>query len=75
MRYGDLHLEVDAHRIVVSVPGTQFQLVFFKSEDRSLTEFPGIAIYGSESSVRRHDFEAMAWQAATIKARDLGWID
>ena len=72
----NVHLEIDGHRIIASMPEANCQVVFFRSEDRSsLKEAPGMAIDASVPRAARESFEASAWEAATRKARELGWID
>jgi hypothetical protein len=61
-------------RIVVSMPGTSFRAAYF----RSVTE-PGLTPcefldVDRGASISRKEFEALAWDAAIAKARELGWI-
>lgn len=68
-------VEVDVgYAIAVSLPGTSYRVLF-----RLLSDEPRL-VQSKELSVDRaapmshRDFEAMAWEAATQKARELGWI-
>jgi len=75
MERSDLHIEVEDYRLVVSLPDTNLRAVFFKPQDRSaLRQSPGMSIDSEASKVTRHDFEELAWETATAKARGLGWI-
>jgi hypothetical protein len=61
-------------RIVVSMPGTSFRGAYL----RSVTE-PGLPRASfldvdRGASISRKKFEALAWEAAIAKARELGWI-
>jgi hypothetical protein len=61
-------------RIIVSMPGTSFRAAYF----RSVTE-PGLTPcefldVDRGASISRKEFEALAWEAAIAKARELGWI-
>ena len=76
MEHCDLHIEVEDYRLAVSLPDTKLRTVFFKPQDRSaLREAPGMSIDSEVSKATRHDFEELAWETATAKARELGWID
>ena len=72
-----LQVEVEGDCIIVSMPGTSFRATYLKSQDprdqRQLVESLAMAI-DKEASVPRKEFEAKPWEAATAKARELGWI-
>jgi hypothetical protein len=71
---GDLRAQIDADRIVVTLPGTSFRAVFLPSPDEPrLIQSPAVAI-NQHAEITSKDFEALAWEAANAKARELGWM-
>jgi hypothetical protein len=61
-------------RIVVSMPGTSFRAAYFRSITESgLTRCEFLDV-DRGASISREEFEALAWEAAMAKARELGWI-
>jgi hypothetical protein len=76
MEPGDLQVGVDDEHIVVTMAGTAFRASFFRSKDEPrLIQSPAISVEKDAPSARRKEFEALAWEAANAKARELGWID
>ena len=69
-----LHIKFDGHEIIVTRPGTEMMTAECKAPDRPkliLTRSWGNrTIMSPEIS----EFGAHAFQAATKKARELGWI-
>ena len=75
MELGNLRVEVEDDRIVVTMPGTSFRTSFFKSDDEpSLVQSPAMSVEKEAPSDKRRAFEALAWEVADAKARELGWI-
>ena len=81
----NLQLEVEGDRIIVLMPGTSLRATYLKSQDprdqRQLVESLAMSLVESlamsvdkEAPVPRKEFETKAWEAATAKARELGWI-
>ena len=72
----NLQLEVEGDRIIVLMPGTSLRATYLKSQDprdrRQLVESLAMSI-DKEAPVSLKEFEAIAWEAATAKARELGW--
>lgn len=67
-------VEVEGERLVVTMAGTAYRTVFFKGQDGTpLCQSPAVAVDVSVPMDHR-DFEAMAWEAANAKARELGWV-
>ena len=65
---------MDEH-IVVSREGTSFRTAYFKSADEPrLIQSPTMSGEKEAPAQRRKEFEALAWEAANAKARELGWI-
>ena len=77
MELDDLHVEVDDEQIVVTMALTAFRTTFFRSKDEAtrLIQSPAISVEKDAPPARRKEFEALAWEAANAKARELGWID
>jgi hypothetical protein len=69
-----IRVEVDGHRLIVTMSETAYRSVFYKHPDEPrLVEGNSIAI-DKEAPMCRGDFETLAWTAANAKARELGWI-
>jgi hypothetical protein len=68
-----LHIEVEDDRIMVTLRGTTFHVVYRKTH-----ESPGlvqIALQPDKSAgMSEADFLARAWRVASDKAKELGWI-
>ncbi len=65
--WGNLRVEVVDDDIVVTQPGSNFSVVYYKPRDE-----PQLIVKGTPSG--NYKFLARAWQAANDKARELGWI-
>ena len=60
--------------IAVSLPGTAYRAFFRRVRDKQrLSQDPQLSV-DKGAPMSHQDFEAMAWKAATNKARELGWI-
>jgi hypothetical protein len=69
-----INVDVEGDLLVVSMPGTSYRAIYFRSPDESkLIQAPNLAV-DKEAPMRHEEFEAMAWEAANAKARELGWI-
>jgi hypothetical protein len=76
MELGDFHVEVEDEHIVVTMVDTAFRATFFRAKDEPrLIQSAAISVEKEAPSARRKEFEALAWEAANAKARELGWID
>jgi hypothetical protein len=68
-----LKAELEDDKIVVTLPGTRFKVVYEKC-----FEAPGLALNAAHNDhnapITVSEFRAMAWKAATDKARELRWI-
>jgi hypothetical protein len=61
-------------RIIVSMAGTSFRAAYFRSvTEPGLTRCEFLEV-DRAASMSREEFEALAWEAALAKARELGWI-
>ena len=72
----NLLLEIQGDRIVITLPGTKFRVVYRKREHTSWSWLIA-SDYGRDDSkdpISRADFLARAWKLAHDKARELGWI-
>jgi hypothetical protein len=70
----DLYVELEGDEIVVTRPGTDFMLAYRKRPDRPNLVLTRSWIAPTEASPFTNEFRAAAFQAAAIKARELGWI-
>jgi hypothetical protein len=71
---GELKVDVEGRYIVVTMPGSSFRSSYFKS-----VMVPGLVqsdymTDDRDAAISRDEFEALAWEAANAKARELGWI-
>ena len=70
---GKLHIVVASGGIVVTMPGTDFLVVYTKPENT-----PWLMVTKLKddrtASLKQAEFLARAWVAANGKARELGWI-
>ena len=70
--------KVDLHgedRLIVTMADTDYRAVFFKHpKEARLIEGNSLAV-DNDAGIYHQDFEQLAWEAANIKARELGWID
>jgi hypothetical protein len=69
-----LRLEMQDGDIVITLPGTSYQVTF-----RRPANGPGIGAShdmqdDDDAPITRSEFLARAWRVAKDKARDLGWI-
>ena len=70
-----LKLWVNGLDIVVTMPGTEHRVTFQKPADgRDLIPKPEPSPVKDVDAGSRKKFLAQAWQAASDKARELGWI-
>ena len=70
-----LSLTVEGTSIVATMPGTSFRAAFFKAADEPrLMQSSTMSVEKEAPAQTRKEFEAFAWEAANVKARELGWI-
>ena len=75
MAHAEIKVEVEDDHIVVSIPGTSFRATFFKASDEpKLIQSEAMSVEKETPAQSRREFEALAWEAANVKARELGWI-
>jgi hypothetical protein len=72
----DLHVEVQGVEIVVTLPGTNYAVTYYRA-----AAFPQQLLTKSHSGREDHaapmtqaEFHGRAWKLANDKARELGWI-
>jgi hypothetical protein len=73
MTHEMLKLEMQGSDIVITLPGTSYQVTFRKAEYPGLTASHNIQ-EDRDAPITRADFLARAWRIANDKARELGWI-
>ena len=70
---GEIKVEIEGDLMVVSLHGTSYRAIYFKSPlEPKLIQAPNLT--ADKEGVTHEEFEAMAWRAATAKARELRWI-
>ena len=75
MKDKSLSVTVEGTSIVVTMPGTSFRTTFFKTADElGLMQSSATSVEKEAPAQTRKEFEASAWEAANVKARELGWI-
>jgi hypothetical protein len=62
--------------LVVTMPGTTFSITYKKTEGNRLvaSSFRGQKDLDEKHKVTFPKFLSLAWSAANVKARELGWI-
>jgi hypothetical protein len=69
-----INVDVEGDLLVVSLPGTSYRALYFKSPNNlKLVQAPNLAV-DKEAPMSHEQFEALASEVATKKARELGWI-
>jgi hypothetical protein len=69
-----MNVDVEGDLLVVSLPGTSYRALYFKSPNNlKLVQAPNLAV-DKEAPMSHEQFEALACEVATKKARELGWI-
>jgi hypothetical protein len=69
-----IKVKVDGDRLVVTMRGTSYRAFFLRSPDEpKLVQAASLAV-DNAAAMSHKDFEAMAWEAAIAKAKELGWI-
>ncbi|HET9936586.1 MAG TPA: hypothetical protein VFQ29_09070 [Methyloceanibacter sp.] len=72
--HGEIKVEIEGDLLVVSLHGTAYRAIYFKSpREPKLIQAPNLTI-DKEGLMTHAEFEGMAWKAATAKARELRWI-
>jgi hypothetical protein len=72
---GAIQIKVDGDHIIATVPGTHFRSVYLRTDDPpGLRQFPAVSVDKDAPNREHREFEQAAWEAATIRARELGWI-
>jgi hypothetical protein len=75
MEEGQLRVELDGDRLIVTMRDTAYRAVFYKHPDEPrIVAAAGLAV-DKEYPMRHEEFEKRAWEAANAKARELGWLD
>ncbi len=71
-----IHVEVLGDEIVVTMPGTDFSIVYEKVEDNRLiaSTFSARKVQNKTCKVSFPHFLSLAWGAANERAREIGWI-
>ncbi len=69
----DLHVEVRGGEIIITLPGTNFMVTYYKSDAPQLVAKSDWTD-DADASVTLGEFRARAWIAAHDKASELGWI-
>jgi hypothetical protein len=74
MSKGDPHVEVQGRDIIVTLPGTNFMVTYFKPAGTSHLIARPNWINDPDASIELGEFLEQALTAANDKARELGWI-
>jgi len=74
MSAGNLHVEVQDGDIVVTLPGTNFMVAYFKPAGTSHLIARPNWTNDPDASIELGEFLDQAWPAANDKARELRWI-
>ena len=69
-----IRVEVKGPCLIVTMEGTSYRAVYHLCSDKSqLIESEALAV-DKAAPMAHEDFDALAWEAANAKARELGWI-
>jgi len=76
MRAGNLHVEVQGSDIIVTLPGTNYVVTYYRAAafPQQLLTKSHSGRENKETPMTETEFHARAWRAATNKARELGWV-
>ena len=68
--------EVAGNEIVVTLPGTNFRVIYTHMGKGQLVanSFSSAKRVGEKSTITFPKFLALAWAAANAKAREMGWV-
>jgi hypothetical protein len=70
----DLHVEVQGDYIIITPPGTEFMVTYYKLDDPPELRTKSDWTDDPDAPITLGAFRARAWIAANDKARELGWI-
>ena len=69
-----ISVELLGDRLVVTMGETAYRAVFYKHPNEPrIVEANGLAV-DKEAPMYHAEFEDLAWEAASAKARELGWL-
>ena len=72
--HSELRVDLEGDEIVVTLTGTKLRANYSRSHEAAqLIQRPYMAT-DNEAPLPREEFEALDWEAANDKARELGWI-
>jgi hypothetical protein len=69
----NVNVDIEGDLLVVSLPGTSYRAIYFTSPDHKLIQARNSGV-DKCAFMTDKQFEALAREAATNKARELGWI-
>ena len=69
----NLVVEITSREIVVRMRGTSLRAAYFKGASPWLT-MKDLVYADPDAQINSSDFRALAWEAANIQAREIGWI-
>lgn len=72
--HAELQVEVEGRYIFVTLPGSSFRTSYFKSVIAPGLVQSDCITDDKTAAISRPEFEALAWEAANAKARELGWL-
>jgi hypothetical protein len=74
-QWGNLRIDVVDDEILVSLPGTNYSVIYFKRESSPQLSARNIPMTDDlRTPLKLADFLSRAWKEANDKARALGWI-
>jgi hypothetical protein len=71
--HSEIKVDVEGDLLVASLLGTSYRAIYFISRDQ-LKLIQSSSLVDKEAATTHREFEALAWEAANKKARELGWI-
>jgi hypothetical protein len=69
-----ISVELLGERLIVTMGETAYRAVFYKHPNEPrIVEANGLAV-DKQAAMYHAEFEDLAWEAASAKARELGWL-
>jgi hypothetical protein len=75
MPQSNCQVEIDGDLITVTLAGTNYRALFRLSPDEPRLIQASQLSVDKAAPLSHQDFEAMAWEAANAKAKEVGWLE
>jgi hypothetical protein len=75
MPQSNCQVGIEGNLITVTLPGTNYRALFRLSPDEPRLIQDSQLTVDKAAPMSHQDFEAMAWEAANAKAKEVGWLE